>query len=231
VDNIPQLYILSKPIETELGNIHFFKVSDYDILLKYVPYIELSKSELVNKVFSIDKDLGKLAKELQMIELINMFKDLYNKYQELFLFCFKKDVFYKIDNDNTFEYYIDLIRKMNLIEHEEKNPNPEIQYFNDLKKLYDKKKSNGDITFESIYTSVAKECGNPDDMSIYKMYALFNRICQFQNHQTTVLYSSVSGGDKVSIDPWYKHVDLTKKERETMTLDQFENKVKNMMEN
>jgi hypothetical protein len=52
------------------------------------------------------------------------------------------------------------------------------------------------------------------------MYALFHRIGQFKNYDTTVLYNSVSGS--VPIDVWYKHIDILKPNNEgKSTLDEF----------
>jgi hypothetical protein len=108
---------------------------------------------------------------------------------------------------------------MNSLPYEEKNPNPEIQYFIDLKKQLEKQRSNGGLTFEAIYTSVWTMLGQrPDDMTIYQMYALFSRIGQFKNYDTTTLYNTTSG--QVKIDPWYKHIDLMEEEKKT-TLEEF----------
>jgi acyl-CoA-binding protein len=86
--------------------------------------------------------------------------------------------------------------------------------------MYDKQKSNGELTFEAIYTSVWVETGEkPDDMTIYQMYALFSRIGQFKNYDTTTLYNTVSG--EVKIDAWYKHINLLEKEDKKTTLEEF----------
>jgi hypothetical protein len=224
LQNVKELYILGQPIETEIGKLHFVKVKDYPKLLRYVPYIDIEKNDILREIAKIDKEIANSIKDLSFLTLIkelrNVF-DIYNVYEEMFLFLFRDDVFDKVESDEQLNELKKLIRKMNNIPYEEKNPNPEIQRFNDLKKLYNQRKSaGGGITFEAIYTSVEVETGeNPDDMTIYKMYALFSRISQFKNYDTTILYNSVSG--KVDIEVWYKHIDLLDNEAKKTTLEEF----------
>jgi hypothetical protein len=222
MQDVKELYILGQPIETEIGKLHFVKVKDYPKLLRYMPYLDAEKLEVLKAVAKIDRKIAESIKDVSFITLITELADvfeLYDMYEEMFLFLFKEDVFNKIKTDEELEYYKKLIRRMNNLPHEEKNPNPEIQYFIDLKKMYDKQKSNGGLTFEAIYTSVEVQTGVcPDDMTIYKMYALFSRIGQFKNYDTTTLYNTASG--QVKIEPWYKHINLMEEEKKT-TLEEF----------
>lgn len=220
--NAKELYILGQPIETDIGTLHFVKVKDYPKLLRYSQYLDTEKFEIIRAISKIDKNIANNLKDVPFITLITELKDvfeLYDVYEEMFLFLFKKETFSKIKTDEELEYYRNLIRKMNSLPHDEKNPNPEIQYFMNLKKMYDKQKSNGGLTFEAIYTSVWTQTGVcPDDLTIYQMYALFSRIGQFKNYDTTTMYNTVSG--QVKIDPWYKHIDLMEEEKKT-TLEEF----------
>lgn len=210
MEDIRDLYILGQPIDTNIGKIHFLTVKEYTEFTKYIPYLEAEKFEVIDYIKKLDKSVGKTLEDASFLEIIHGLKnalELYSMFKGLFQLCFKNDVFDLIGSDEEFEHYRDLIRKMNGVQHEVKNPNPEIQYFNDLKKKYDKKKSNGNISFESIYTSVWLQSGiNPNELTVYQLYALFSRITQFKNYDTTVLYNSVSG--EVPIEAWYKHVDI-----------------------
>lgn len=223
MDNIKELYCLGKPLETELGEIHFIKVGDYDKLMRFVPYINMDKNELLMSIAKYDKEIAIAIKDVPYISIIKELKDVfevYNMFQELFILVFDRDCFEEIGTDEQFEEYLKLICEMNCLQREEKNSNPEIQYFMNLKKQLEKQKSNNGVSFESIYTSVWIECGNsPDDMTIYQMYALFNRIGQIKNYETTILYSTVSG--EVKVEPWYRHVDLMNNKEQKTTLEEF----------
>lgn len=231
MENIKELYVLGQPIDTKIGQLHFVKVKDYPKFVKYTPYLELDKITILKAIAKIDKDIVKEMKDVSFLTLITELKDVfevYDVFRDLFLYLFEEDVFDKVESDEDLEYYKDLIRKMNNLSHEEKNPNPEIQYFIELKKKYKQNKSNGEISFESIYTSVWTHLGiSPDNLTIYQMYALFSRIGQFKNYETTTLYSTVSG--EVKIEPWYKHIDLNKKDEEKTSLDEFTKNANNIL--
>lgn len=231
LQNIKSLYILGKPIETSLGKIKFVKVCEYDRFIKYAQYINLEKIAFLKKIAEIDREVARNLKDMPFIDIIKGLRDvsdLYNMYEEMFFFLFQEDVFDQIDTDEEFEYYRDLIRKMNNVPYEKENPNPEIQYFNNLKNMYNKRKSNGDLSFEAIHTSVEAFTGiSPDKMTIYKMYAIFNRIGQFKNHEATILYSSVS--NEVQVNPWYRHIDLLGEEDKKTTLDEFSKNAKQII--
>lgn len=231
MDNVKELYILSEPIETEIGNIDFLKVRDYPRLMQYIPYLEIEKFEVLTFLRKMDKKIADDLKDLSFLDLIHGLEnvlELHSKFTELFQLCFNENVFGAIKTDEEFEKYRDMIRKLNGISHEVKNPNAEIQRFNDMKKLYEKQKSNGGITFEAIYTSVWAFTGTkPLDMTLYELYALFNRISQFKNYETTTLYNTVSG--EVQIDPWYKHISINEEEIKT-SLEEFSKSANSVMD-
>lgn len=228
MQDIKDLYILGKPIETKLGNLRFIKVKEYDEFIKHIPYILLDKNEVIK---GINKEYQHYFVDRPFIEIIKYFNEnpynLYKGYKELFQFCFSNDVFDLIQSDEEFNYYIDLIKKMNYLHYAKPNPNPEIEKFNRFKKYLQKKKGE-EITFESVYTSVGLFMGcDPDEMSIYKMYAYFNRIGQFKNHETTTLYSTVA--KDVKIELWCKHIDMFNIETKKTSLEEFSQHAKNMM--
>lgn len=212
MDDIRELYILCEPIDTRVGKLHFLKVKDYPKLLKYSSYLMLDKQDIINAIKSFDEDLADYLSDLSMIEIIRVLKNtgIYEGFRQLFKLCFKKDVLDLIEDNKEFEYYRELIKKINCVNFEKPNPNPEIERFNRFKRFLQAKKGES-ISFEAIYTSVwvgVKQ--RPKDMYIYEMYALFNRIAQFKQYDATTLFATISS--EVKIEPWYKHIDILKKD-------------------
>lgn len=224
MENYKELYILCEPLQTPIGQIKFLKVKDYPTLLEYVPYLKLQKFEVIEKIAERSKEQANYFSEKPFIDIIHELSTTYElevAYIELFKLCFGEDVFYLVTTDEELEYYRDLIKEMNCLTYEKKNPNPEIEYFNELKRLMNQQKGSG-ITFKSIYTSVwLKTHERPSNMYIYEMYALFDRIMHFKNHDMTVLYSSVSS--EVKVEPWYKSTDEDNK-KELTSLEALQSK-------
>lgn len=186
-------------------------------------YLNKEKKDIINELGTIlmnKKEKGEITleeikdaisvwTELGLLELINncFYKEIYN---ELFKLCFKKDdMFAEIKNEADFELYRDLIRTMNCISYEKPNSNPEIEKFNNYKRLYNEK-SGGGVSFEGIVTSVEAFTGKDTNvMTIYKLHSLFNRISQFKNHDSTTLFRTVAD---IKVIDWYQ--DTKKDEKE-----------------
>lgn len=82
--------------------------------------------------------------------------------------------------------------------------------------MYEKQKSNGDISFESVYTSVWMAFGiKPIEMTLYELYANFNRVGQFKAFDATTLYSSVTS--EATVESWYKHVEICADKKKELT--------------
>lgn len=217
MQNIEELYFLGSPIACKIGSLHFIKVSEYEELLTYVSLLNLQKFEVLQMVHPEYK----LAfEQMQFIDVVRFFNGddyaLYQGYKQLFKFCFKEDVFDQIESDDEFEFYRALIRKINFISFDLPNQNPEIERFNNLKKLYTQKNHDG-VTFEAMYSSVWVATGNkPANLTIYELHMLFNRICMFKNYETSILFKTVT--NEVTIDAWYKKMEL---KQEQTTLEEF----------
>lgn len=240
MDNIKELYVLDRPIKTRIGNMHFFKVKEYPEMMQYTPYVSMQKDEFVNMlnkeemqnflketIFKeLDKDsITSYIQQSDFITLIRDFKelfDLYNRYKELFILVFKEDVIDLIHNDEEFESIKSIIKDMNNISTEKINPNPEIQRFIDIKKQLDKRKG-GEINFESIYTSVYLEIGKDiEELSIFNLHTLFNRISAYKNYDTTTLFATVS--EKSNIESWYKPMKV-ESSKEEMSMNELVDKI------
>lgn len=229
MQDIKEYYILCEPIETKIGDLHFLKVNEFLNIALYSNLLILKKEDILPFISSKYIDY---IKDWSFIDIIKYFNakpnDLYSSYKKLFEICFKEDVFDKVESDDELEYYLNLIKKINCLNLERKNPNSEIEKFNMFKKFLQKKKGE-EITFESIYTSVWVETGNkPDDLYLYELYALFYRTNQFKSYDSTTHFATVS--KDIKIESWAKHIDiLDLKEKNTM-LDEFSQQAQSMMQ-
>jgi hypothetical protein len=226
MNNIRELYVFGEPIDTELGEIYFLTLKEYPLLMNFTSYLSIQKFEIVNFLKSSNLEQEKLdyLSSLPFIDLIKQLKndiELYQMFKTLFILCFRKDVFDNIITDEDFDFYRDLIKGMNNINTTPKNPNPEIEKFNNYKRIHDKSKGL-DIDLESVVTSVWSLGINPFDLTIYQTYALFNRMIALKNYEASII-GSVLGG---KLDSWFKPMTPTEKQEET--LEEFEQDLKNM---
>lgn len=216
-----EFYILGEPIDTSIGKVNFLKVKDYPKLMKLIPYLNLEMWEIIKYVESKDKQLGEYLSKFNYITMIYILQDtfdIYSKLNELFNLCLedKNDIFTKISTDEELEYYKNLIRKMNCVTYTPKNPNPEIEKFNNYSRML---KSKNDLSFESMYTSIMLYMGMPiNDLTIYQLNALFARINQFYNFEISA--NARIQGSEGDIEPWYKSLDVNKgEEKEKLDVD------------
>lgn len=204
----------------DFGKLYFTKVKDKDELYSYVPYLVLQKNELLD--FLKDKneilyDNLKINGLYNFLLTINKFKinkyglyELYKGFKNLFLFCFKDDVFDKIGTEENFEYLRNLIVEINCIPYEKPNPNPDIEWFNQLERQI-REKNGETVTFDAVYTSVWVVTGCcPDNMTLYQFYKLFYRIAQIKNFDVSALFKTVDYENKIKIESWAKDEDKTK---------------------
>lgn len=252
ISTFREFYIYGKPIPTKIGNLHFITVEEYyDFITKgYLTVLTMETSQLtkfLRQFAQQDKGIKGFIEfllntdtftTLQIVEAyiqnepdyqnsyVNLFGlvDYYNKTKEMFEFCFKEDVFGRIESAEEFEQYKELIREINCISYEKPNPNPEIEKYNQMKRLMQQQKGE-QVTFESMYTSVGLALGrDPDSMTLYKFYRYFERIAQFKNYDTSTLFATVA--EKVKIEPWYKHIE--KEEDAPLTISESQLKNRNI---
>jgi len=229
MQDIREFYILCEPIETRIGKMKFFKVKEYLTLLPYIQLIYLEKKDIMKLILPEYKEH---FEKMPLLEIIKFFNhdnyNLYKSFKDLFKLCFNEDVFDLVEDDQELQYYLDLIKKINCLNYEKPTFNPEIEKFNKFKRFF-QKKNNDSINFEAVYTSVWLGSGTkPDEMYIYEMYALFYRLGQFKNYNTTTLFATVS--KDVKIESWYKAIDLTGFKDKKLSLKEFEEKSKSLFE-
>ena len=215
---IKDLAIIGKPVQTEIGTLHPFKVGEYDEFIRHSMIINLDKNGLLHSIENIEI-IAELLQSIDMFYFIKLMSneeykgsflyDLYIGYKDLFKASFKEDVFEKIKTNDEFDYYINLIREANGIDYEPTSPNPEVERRKELKrKLMSMKNEN--VTFEDKFTSVCvglnKLPSEVNEMTIYSFNKIFERIVQFKNYDTSTLFATVSAD--VKIEPWYKtHIE------------------------
>ncbi len=226
MEDIEDFYILGEPIKTKIGILYPIYMSHYWILNKHIGILAIEKEDVINyldKLSQISEEfemLFKCAKEIGLYELIISFKDdkfnqfflhdIYKQYKEFFEFCFREDVFDKIQNDEELKYYLELIKGFNDIKYQKPNPNPEIAKFDLLERQLLEAKGEL-INFEAMYTSNLITSGvHPNKMTIYQFNKAFDRISVFKNYDTSTLFKTVDVEGKIDITPWYSEIKKKK---------------------
>lgn len=233
MENIKEFYIIGEPIETRIGKLYPVKVKEYPYFSKYINTLLFDKRDLLfflKGMVSQNSDLQPLldlANELSLFDFVMYFSgeiyrgsflyDLYQQYKELFKFCFKEDVFDKVEDNDEFEYYINLIKEFNDIHYEKMSHNPEIARFEMYKKRMAEAKGEL-ITFEAMYTSILLSSNtHPNDMTLYQFNKAFDRIMHYKANEATTLFATVSS--EVDIVPWYG--TKTKEQKSFITEEQL----------
>ncbi len=225
--DIEDFYGLGIPIETEIGLAHFIKVKDYPNYFADLQIISMSKEEIIYKTQETNEDGSlddfiKQIKSLSLFELAMGWEELRNAYTNVFLKVFDdENVLNLIDSDN-FNYYRQLIMKMNGIKEEKINPNPEIQKALERSKRV-KAQGKDKLTITDMCSSIVAYTGNSYkeilEYTIYQFFVTFQRIGILINYDTTALFATVS--PDVSIEDWSKHIDLFEEESHIISEDQF----------
>lgn len=241
-----EFYIYGRPIKTQIGDLHFITVEEYyDFIHEgHLSILVLQKEDLLQRLKEIEKLDSGIKPIISTVEKLTLFEfvrlignldmdgiddqsyikllkidSLYAGFKKLFEFCFKEDVFDRILSNEEFEEYRKLILEINCIPYEKPNPNPEIERYNQMKRLMQKHKGES-ADFESMYTSVwvgLSQC--PDKLTLYRFNKLFARIAQFKNYNTSTLFATVS--NDVKIDMWYKAIEEQEEEKQYITEEQL----------
>jgi len=217
MDNIKEFYIIGDPIDTRIGKLYPVTVKEYPYFIKHIGTLQFDKRDLLfylSGMVSQNEEMRPifdLANSIPLFNFITYFADesykgsflyeLYEQYKALFSFCFRKDVFDMIQDNEEFDYFINLIIDFNDLSREKVSHNPELARFDRLKQKLNELKGES-ITFEAMYTSVLLSSNtHPNEMTLYQFNKAFDRIMQYKDNDTTTLFATVS--DKVDIVPWY----------------------------
>lgn len=238
--NIEAFYILGRPIITDIGILYPFKVKEYPDIMEYLECIKLSRGDVIlhfKKLARKHPNIGVLVeilRNMKLYDFVMMFSDskyadtalyqFYKSYKQTFEYCFREDVFDKIQTNDEFEYYMNLIRKFNDIEYEETVPNERIQALNQLKKS--DKDANTQTDFEAMYTSIAITTNRDiGEMTLYQFNRIFDRIGQFKNYDASIIHSLFA--EEPQITPWYKIFEKQIKEQNFLTEGMLQEAIKN----
>lgn len=213
------MFILGNPVTTPIGTAYPLLVKDYQELSSHLSSLTLDKSQLISFIQDIAKENKGLEPFVEMVEESTLYEfmmafaveeyrgtflyEIYAGQQRLFEYFFKEDVISKIESEEDFEYYRELIKAMNDITYAPPNPNPELARLDRLKtKLMEMKGEN--ITFEAMFTSVLLSSGvAPNELTLYQFNKAFDRITHYKNYDTSTLFKTVDSGGKMDIQPWY----------------------------
>ncbi|PAV30167.1 hypothetical protein CIL05_06785 [Virgibacillus profundi] len=240
IEDIEDFYIQGSPIKTEIGFCHFIKVKDYSEMIGKLSVLVYDKNKIMadmhqQKKKASGEHLKSLIASIEVVEqgtTFKIIKQLPNfdmAYQELFSVLFRDDGAWKKVSEQNFNYYRELIAKMNGITLPETNPNPEIQAFLDMAA---KSKSGEGIGFTTLMTSVAVGQGASyaqiNNYTVFQLNMTFRRIAGFKDYDTSTLFATVA--EKVDISNWSKNHEIAEKNKHVITkeeLDQTANKVFN----
>lgn len=225
--DIEDFYIFGIPIQTEIGKAHFLKMRDYPTYFADLQVIGMSKLEILYKTNEMNKDgsLDDLIAEIEklgLFELSMSWKELKDSYLNIFTKVFDDPYILDSITSQNFEYYRQLVMKMNGTKEEKINPNPEIQKALDrskrVKSLGQEKLTVADMCSSIVtYTGISYE--DILDYTIYQFFVTFQRIGTFINYDTTALFATVS--PDIEMENWSKHIDLYEEEGHTISEEQF----------
>lgn len=235
--DLKEFYILGLPIETELGELHFVKIKDMPMFAQYQNILTISKDKIIYLFLGFDEkkdiwtsDWQNKFKEFKdnilLYDLIIQIQELHDLYIKLFDYLFKtKNIFQQVTRDN-FNYYRNLIMKMNCINEEEFNPNPEIRKWQEKSKRA--KQDGKPIEFQDMISSVVVGTGltyeQVCEMTLYQFYTTFRRLSAFKEYDTSTLFATVST-EKIKIEQWCKNIDLFEVDKSGYTREEY-NKMK-----
>lgn len=234
IPDIEEIYISGDAIRTDIGDCYFIKVNEYWKYLELLGVLTLDKNRIIAGIYNQDKkgeytDYIELAKELSLYEIVASIEQYVEIYQELFSRLFRdKSVWGRVNKDN-FDYFRELVMKMNGIPEEETSPNPEIQQWIDREKRF--KQEGGNINFTDIVSSVVVGTGasyqQVNDYTLFQLYMTFKRITQFKAYDTSTLFSTVAS-DSVDIESWAKNIPVVDREKLGISKDEFDKTFANM---
>lgn len=217
-----------EPVKTPIGEIEFKKVKDYPEVAKHLAVLKGTDKISILKLLmkSGNVEFARLIEPEPFLDTMMILEGtaLYTQYVSALEFFLGKNL---VDRNNPIVYtdadlydYLELIYHMNASSFPKRlTGNPEIDRFIEYERRLQQKMS-GNITLESLTSSVAVHMGIPieqlkDIMTIYQLHVDFYRIGQFKAFDVTTMYRMMD--NKVELVEWNKHVDilesLSKKEK------------------
>ena len=220
LEDLRTYFISGLPMKTKWGILKPLKVKDY-VIERHKVSILSSESWQIKKIIKSEikgqekfNHINTQLDEMSYLSCIqsNVYglRKLYDDLFQLFILDYEENkTIYKITNQDEFDSLRKLILDYNAVPYKKRSQNSEIEKFNLMKDWMDRKK-NGTIDFDSIYTSLIKECGlkphDINDLTLLQFFRTFKRIEMFKNFDTTTLFKTVDSKDKIQIINWYQSV-------------------------
>ncbi len=236
MQNIEEFYILGLPIQTDIGDAHFIKIKDYPDYFAELQAVGMSRLEIIHRYKELNKngEMDEILNELEKSDLYDMsvgLPDLRLAYYKVFSKVFGDDEVVSKINKENFEFYRNLVMRMNYVKEEEINPNPEIQRAIERSRRV-KQQNQEKMTFSDICSSIVVQSSNTYndilEMTIPQFFTTYYRIGQFKNYDTSTLFATVA--EKVDIESWSKHIDLFQEENHFISESEFKNKTGSVFE-
>lgn len=228
MQNIPEFYILGRPVETEIGECSFITVGEFPEYFAALQLMAMSKDEIIYNYTKINKggELDNLIfdlKQNELFEIVFLLPEFIEAYTKVFIRVFNnEDIYLLIDNKNFYDIRSTILL-MNCQKEDKINPNPEIQKAIERSRRV-KNQENGNIAFSDIVTSIVGFNGltyeNINNMTIYQLYMTYYRIAQIKGYDTSTLFATVSS-EKINIESWSKHINLFEEEKHVISHDEF----------
>lgn len=195
---------------------NFLVLQDYDIKSLYITALK-GVEDITDEEYLYSKEL---VLDMSFVDLIKNniygikkpFLDLLN----ISFTNFNEDLFMDISSED-FTSLRQIIIDVNKLPYSQKNSNKEIARFDSLRGEL----SNITTSMETAYYSVWALIENPDGMTLYDFYSLFERLKVIKEYDTDTLWKTVDSKDKIKIHPWFADV---KKEVELVSLDSLKRK-------
>lgn len=234
INDIEEFYIIGLPIKTDIGLVRFITVKEYPVLSMKLGVLQTDKNRIIcefAKMLEQQKDeqerlkLEMFIKEVEkssFYEIVTGFEDLDTGYRELFAELFDDAHAWDKVDAKTFDYYRDLLIKMNGITVPETNPNPEIQKWIDKSNRVKQQNNDDGLDFTSMISSlfvVGHSFKDINNLTMYQFYMAFQRLAKFKEYDSTTLFATVA--PDVKVENWFKTIKLGEKESSFMSKEIF----------
>lgn len=242
IEDVEEFYITGLPIKTDIGMIRFITVKEYPTLSMKLGVLQTDKNRIICEFakglekakneedrVNLQQFIDEVAKA-PFYEIVREFDELNEGYRELFDELFYEDGAWDKVTVDSFDYYRDLMIKMNGISVPETNPNPEIQKWIDKSNRVKQQNNQDGLDFASMFSSlfvIGHSYEAINNLTMYQFYMAFQRLAKFKEYDSSTLFATVA--PDVKVENWFKTIKLNEKESSFMSKDDFGKKYGGML--
>lgn len=225
------LFILGEPVKTDIGEARFFTIKDMHILDKHRMMFQFDKHRLLEFLKFQDRQSYEyyriIFEDINYISMIyafgdeafrgTMFSEIYEANREIFKYVFGYDVFEEnMLEQEEYDYYFELMAKMNRITPHTINPNPRIRQRDAARQFIASNKGDS-VSVEGMISSVALVMGFSEvrNLTVYQLEEMFGRMTKFDNYIVTRISSFLSSD--VDVVSWAGDIKPETKTQKTIT--------------